>query len=172
MVWASQTILKLKRAVVARETQVSHNLRTGSVAPFNRNRKWNCRSIPCQDICSMGCSVGPRSLISASLWVCSPSLCLQSSFLCCSLHTQDGCPAASEVVFHPPSSVTKRKQSLTVQTLWETVSLVRLGPDVYFSPTWDRRVTRLITVYSLTFQLHQPGAACWRFACALQKPCR
>lgn len=105
MVWLSSwnsNYLKLKGAVVAGEAQVCHNLRQEVWLHSNRNRKWNCRIIPNQDICSINCSVGPRSLISASLLVCSPLLYLQSHFLCCSLHTQDGCPTASEVVFYPP----------------------------------------------------------------------
>lgn len=97
--------LKLKGAVVAGETQVSHNVRIGSVAPFQQEREMKLQNYQLPRHLLHWLLRGPWSLISASLCICSPLLLyLPSSCLCSSLHTEHGCPTFPEFASYPPTS--------------------------------------------------------------------
>lgn len=116
--------------------QGSHNVRTDSAAPFQQETEMKLQN-----------HQPPRHLLH---WLLSGAMVSHLSF---SLHLStlffSACRAAvfafpstqkmalwvSELVSHLPSSDRKINQILTVLELWETFSLVHVGPDAYLSPT-------------------------------------
>lgn len=175
--WVIETpsnYLKLKGAVVAGETQVSHNMRIGSAAPFQQEREMKLQNHQLPRHLLHWLLRGPWSLSSASLCIFPRffSTCCPAVFAFPSTQKMAALHFLSSLLTLPLQTVRKIHQSLTVPVLWETFSLVHLGPDVYLSPTWDTRLTLLTTFYSFPFQPHEPRAACWSFDCELQKPPR